>query len=230
MLYRLLLFERVLSLPVGILSSFAVRSAGLSRLVICLHYTDGMVSLTRSEQTQRLVKFAAQGKGMIWSRSFHPLPRVMFARERASYVGVDTADRQDYLGRQPASRDSGCRGSVAGTLSGPTGLFCGGMAKSSKHEDLKNVSGVQITRGQAQILDLAADDLGVKQIAKQLGVSVPTVKTQLQRFYKANGLHSRAGAVALWLGTRRSSSRTRRLSGIASNAEKFQEESSQTSI
>jgi DNA-binding CsgD family transcriptional regulator len=77
------------------------------------------------------------------------------------------------------------------------------MAKSSKHEDLKNVSGVQITRGQAQILDLAARDLGVKQIAKQLGVSVPTVKTQLQRFYRANGLHSRAGAVALWVGTQR---------------------------
>jgi DNA-binding NarL/FixJ family response regulator len=77
------------------------------------------------------------------------------------------------------------------------------MVKSGKHEDLKTISGVQITRGQGQILDLAAHDLGVKQIAKQLGVSVPTVKTQLQRFYRANGLHSRAGAVALWVGTRR---------------------------
>jgi DNA-binding CsgD family transcriptional regulator len=56
------------------------------------------------------------------------------------------------------------------------------VAKSSKREDLKIFSGVQVTRGQAQILDLAARDLGVKQIAKQLGVSVPTVKTQLQRF------------------------------------------------
>jgi DNA-binding NarL/FixJ family response regulator len=77
------------------------------------------------------------------------------------------------------------------------------VAKSSKHEDLRNVSGGQVTYGQAQILDLAARDLGVKQIAKELGVSVPTVKTQLQRFYRANGLHSRAGAVALWVGTRR---------------------------
>lgn len=58
---------------------------------------------------------------------------------------------------------------------------------------------VQVTRGQAQILDLAARDLAVKQIAKVLGVSIPTVKTQLQRFYRANGLHSRAGAVALWI-------------------------------
>jgi DNA-binding NarL/FixJ family response regulator len=82
-------------------------------------------------------------------------------------------------------------------------MFCGGMANSSKSEDLKKRSGIQITRGQAQILDLAARDLGVKQIAKQLGVSVPTVKTQLQRFYRANGLHSRAGAVALWVGTKR---------------------------
>lgn len=83
----------------------------------------------------------------------------------------------------------------------------GGVAKSSKREDLKIVSGVQVTRRQAQILDLAARDLGVKQIAKQLGVSVPTVKTQLQRFYRANGLHSRAGAVALWVGASRTSSR-----------------------
>ncbi len=79
----------------------------------------------------------------------------------------------------------------------------GVVAKSSKHEDLKAVRGVQVTRGQAQILDLAARDLAVKQIAKQLGVSVATVKTQLQRFYRANGLHSRAGAVALWLARRR---------------------------
>ena len=65
-----------------------------------------------------------------------------------------------------------------------------------------DASDCQVTRGQAQILDLAARDLAVKQIAKCLGLSVPTVKTQLQRFYKANGLHSRAGAVALWV-TRR---------------------------
>jgi DNA-binding CsgD family transcriptional regulator len=119
-------------------------------------------------------------------------------------VGVDTAERQAYLGHEPAKPGHGCAVYVGlHLLSGPASLVCGGMAKSSKHEDLKNVSAVQITRGQAQILDLAARDLGVKQIAKQLGVSVPTVKTQLQRFYRANGLHSRAGAVALWVGTQR---------------------------
>lgn len=77
------------------------------------------------------------------------------------------------------------------------------MVRSSKRKVLRSISDVHVTSGQAQILDLAARDLGVKQIAKQLGVSVPTVKTQLQRFYRANGLHSRAGAVAIWVGTRR---------------------------
>ena len=47
------------SVTVGILSSFAVACRPLG-LVICLHYTDGMVSLTRSEQMQRVVKFAVQ--------------------------------------------------------------------------------------------------------------------------------------------------------------------------
>jgi DNA-binding CsgD family transcriptional regulator len=126
------------------------------------------------------------------------------AAERANRVGVDRAGRQPYLGRGPAKPGYKVRGSWGQAPPvRATAWFCGGVAKSSKHDDLKNVSGVQITRGQAQILDLAARDLGVKQIAKQLGVSVPTVKTQLQRFYKANGLHSRAGAVALWVGTRR---------------------------
>lgn len=87
-------------------------------------------------------------------------------------------------------------------------MVVGVVAKSSKRGVLKSVSSVKVTCGQAQILDLAARDLGVKQIARQLGVSVPTVKTQLQRFYRANGLHSRAGAVALWVGTRQTSSRT----------------------
>jgi DNA-binding CsgD family transcriptional regulator len=123
-------------------------------------------------------------------------------RKAANQVGVDTAERQAYLGYEPAKPGHWCYVGLH-LPSGPAPLVCGGMAKSSKHEDLKKVSGVQITRGQAQILDLAARDLGVKQIAKQLGVSVPTVKTQLQRFYRANGLHSRAGAVALWVGTQR---------------------------
>ncbi len=62
---------------------------------------------------------------------------------------------------------------------------------------------VRVTLRQAEILDLAARDLSDKQIAGQLGISVCTVRTQWQRFYKANGLHGRAGGVAVWLRSRR---------------------------
>ena len=159
---------------------------------------------TRSEQLQRVVHaaFKVKAESVHWV-SFADQASHCCAGQH-SQVGVDTAERQAYLGHEPAKPGHGCAVYVGLHLrSGPTPLVRGGMAKSSKHEDLKNVSGVQITRGQAQILDLAARDLGVKQIAKQLGVSVPTVKTQLQRFYRANGLHSRAGAVALWVDTQR---------------------------
>jgi DNA-binding CsgD family transcriptional regulator len=49
---------------------------------------------------------------------------------------------------------------------------------------------VRVTIRQAEILDLAARDLTDKQIAGRLGISVSTVRTQWQRFYKANGLHA----------------------------------------
>jgi DNA-binding NarL/FixJ family response regulator len=65
---------------------------------------------------------------------------------------------------------------------------------------------VVATRRQAQILELAAKDLSDKQIAQELGVSLSTIRTQLGRFFKANGLHSRTGAVGLWLGVRRTRS------------------------
>jgi DNA-binding NarL/FixJ family response regulator len=58
---------------------------------------------------------------------------------------------------------------------------------------------LHVTRRQEQILDLAASDLPDKQIAEQLGLSLATVRTQWQRFFTANGLHSRTGAVGLWL-------------------------------
>lgn len=73
------------------------------------------------------------------------------------------------------------------------------MPKPAAESDRTGDDCIRITQRQAQILDLAARDLGDKQIAGRLGVSRYTVRTQLQRFYKANGLHSRAGAVALWL-------------------------------
>lgn len=78
-----------------------------------------------------------------------------------------------------------------------------GVVKSSGREDATGVGGMRVTRRQAQILDLAARDLADKQIAARLGISVPTIRTELERFYKAHGLHSRTGAVALWLRSRR---------------------------
>jgi DNA-binding CsgD family transcriptional regulator len=64
------------------------------------------------------------------------------------------------------------------------------------------VGGVCVTPRQAQIFDLAARDLADKQIAARLGISVSTIRTELERFYKANGLQGRTGAVALWLRSR----------------------------
>jgi DNA-binding NarL/FixJ family response regulator len=58
---------------------------------------------------------------------------------------------------------------------------------------------VHATRRQAEILGLAARDVPDKQIAEQLHVSLCTVRTHWQRFYRTNGVHSRAGAVALYL-------------------------------
>jgi DNA-binding CsgD family transcriptional regulator len=78
-----------------------------------------------------------------------------------------------------------------------------GVVKSRAREDGTGVGGVRATRRQGQILGLAARDLADKQIAARLGISVSTIRTELERFYKANGLHSKTGAVALWLRSRR---------------------------
>ena len=59
--------------------------------------------------------------------------------------------------------------------------------------------GLRISRRQVQILELAARDFSDKQIAVELGLSLSTVRTQWQRFYRSNGVHSRTGAVGLWL-------------------------------
>jgi DNA-binding NarL/FixJ family response regulator len=77
------------------------------------------------------------------------------------------------------------------------------MPKACVYAKMQCAADLRVTCRQAEILDLAARDLAVKQIAGHLGLSVSTVRTQLQRFYKANALHSRAGAVALWLRSRR---------------------------
>ena len=52
---------------------------------------------------------------------------------------------------------------------------------------------------QAEIVGLIAAGYSDKQIALVLKVSRRTVRTQLERLYAANGLHSRAQAVYSWV-------------------------------
>lgn len=78
----------------------------------------------------------------------------------------------------------------------------GGIRARSEQGTAIGVGRVHITLRQAEILHLAAEDLGDKQIAERLHISISTVRTQLKRFYKANGVHSRTGAVGLWLRSR----------------------------
>ena len=50
---------------------------------------------------------------------------------------------------------------------------------------------------QVQIVRLVATGASDKEIADALGISVPTVRSHLQRLYRDRGLRNRAEAVAL---------------------------------
>ena len=50
-----------------------------------------------------------------------------------------------------------------------------------------------------QIVDLISHGLTDKEIAFELGLSVRTVRTHLERLYRKRRLHCRAEAVALWI-------------------------------
>jgi DNA-binding NarL/FixJ family response regulator len=52
---------------------------------------------------------------------------------------------------------------------------------------------------QAEIVSLIAGGLEDKEIARQLGVSVTTVRTHLQRLYRQIGVHNRSRATVKWL-------------------------------
>ena len=56
----------------------------------------------------------------------------------------------------------------------------------------------QFSPRQSEIVSLVAEGRGDKEIALQLGVSVSTVRTHLQRLYREIGVHSRSRAVATW--------------------------------
>ena len=56
---------------------------------------------------------------------------------------------------------------------------------------------VRFSPRQAQIIGPIATGASDKEIAGKLGISVPTVRTHLQRLYRDRGLRNRAEAVAL---------------------------------
>lgn len=64
------------------------------------------------------------------------------------------------------------------------------------------VQRTHVTPRQSEILDLIAAGLCDKEIAERLGLSYGTVRTQLGRFFAANGVRGRASAAALWVQTR----------------------------
>ena len=59
--------------------------------------------------------------------------------------------------------------------------------------------GLRVTPRQAQILELVAAGLPDKDIARRLGISHCTLRTHLDRFFRLNGIHDRAGAAARWV-------------------------------
>lgn len=52
---------------------------------------------------------------------------------------------------------------------------------------------------QAEIVSMIAGGLEDKEIARELGVSVTTVRTHLQRLYRQIGVHNRSRATVKWL-------------------------------
>ena len=79
-----------------------------------------------------------------------------------------------------------------------------GFHKASRLEgamsDELPVGGLRITPRENEILRLIACDQSDKEIARALRISQHTLRTHLSRLFRRHGLHSRAAAVAAWLG------------------------------
>src|SRR5260370_6239029 len=65
----------------------------------------------------------------------------------------------------------------------------------SPGENPEPVRELHLTKRQAEILALAASGLSDKAIAARLGLTIPTIRSHMQRLYKAYGIHTRTGAV-----------------------------------
>src|SRR5437764_5631609 len=74
------------------------------------------------------------------------------------------------------------------------------------------------TPRQAQILELAAQGCSDKEIARDLSLSVNTVRSHLQRLYQREGLANRAEAVAALMSERAAPSGPEPLAVTASSA------------
>jgi DNA-binding NarL/FixJ family response regulator len=61
---------------------------------------------------------------------------------------------------------------------------------------------VGLSPRQAAIVSLVARGFADKQIARELGVTRRTVRTQLERIYRRHGIHSKPEAVVLLLAQR----------------------------
>jgi len=57
---------------------------------------------------------------------------------------------------------------------------------------------LRVTKRQGQILSLASQGMTDKEVARRLSISPNTVRTHLDRFYRANGLRNKAEAVVVW--------------------------------
>lgn len=62
---------------------------------------------------------------------------------------------------------------------------------------------LRATNRQREILDLVAQGISDKEISIALGIGIPTVRTHLERFYRANGIHNRTEAAIRWRGQSR---------------------------
>lgn len=58
---------------------------------------------------------------------------------------------------------------------------------------------MRLSKRQERVLALIAAGRADKEISQELGISVHTVRSHLERIYREHGLHSRAEAVAAWL-------------------------------
>jgi DNA-binding CsgD family transcriptional regulator len=83
-------------------------------------------------------------------------------------------------------------------IGGPwqTGITCTGGSFSSCR---RGGTAMRLSTREETILRLIAAGRSDKQIARELRISVHTVRTHLDRIYSRNGLHNRAEAVAAWL-------------------------------